>query len=383
MNLAGVLDFLSRIDSIVLGLLSWPVLLIGFIGMSLAIFGKTFEEGQNAEASNLVWRIGRRRITTTGWAALLALVTAFGLGVFQKYSMLQDESDQVSQIYQEMATKDQDHWRSVSYLHLLQEKLDRLPGHATRSPCPFPGLSPDVLWNFDGSIGKEPARMTLQVNGQNVVGVLVYANHMKQEVQVSGSIAERKQIVLDELDATGKASATFRGGFFAEKSQLCGAIGNAIVGLLQDKSAAHATPFHLIMSDTIEGKLPQRYSALPGAVSDELINQRVWQFWDAVRRNDRRAIESLVAYPVTMNGLKVRDPSEFDAHYESVFSPRFREAISDILPRNLGSMHGAIYAKGGLIWFNAEGKATQLNTGVADVVIRGHADIVEAEPPAM
>jgi hypothetical protein len=120
-----------------------------------------------------------------------------------------------------------------------------------------------------------------------------------------------------------------------------------------------------------------------GATDDELINRNALRFWEAVKRDDRETVASLVAYPVkaripgspeferavlskqpdqALSTLNTRE--EFLAVYDKIFTPRYLAALALAIPRNMGANRHGIFLEvagdpagsGAFLMFNAEGK---------------------------
>src|SRR5262249_41988494 len=137
-------------------------------------------------------------------------------------------------------------------------------------------------------------------------------------------------IVLDELDATGKVMASFE-GHFVDKSECA-----VIVGTWHKLDAPQSLEFYLKLSDAVGGSLEHRY-AVAGAENDELVHQNVRKFWEAVKRSDKNTVASLIDYPIKVQISRttktLRSPDELIANYDRIFSPAYRDVIAKALPR--------------------------------------------------
>ncbi len=228
--------------------------------------------------------------------------------------------------------------------------------------------APDWLWNYDGSLGeKYRVRMTLVFAGEEVSGLYFYASQLK-DIPLKGKVRNGTDILLDELDPEGNVVARFEGRF--QERVPAGRSGNTelecetIAGSWRRLNPPDGLPVHLSLESGTAGSLTNRY-APAGAADDSLIHLRAYQFWNAVRRDDRKAVAATIAYPISINlrrGKKrLRSPAEFVANYDLIFSSKYREAISNALPRNMFVRDQGIMLGSGEVWFGPDGKVIALN----------------------
>jgi hypothetical protein len=225
------------------------------------------------------------------------------------------------------------------------------------------------LWNYEGTVGDSPVRMTFVFDGDRIFGTYYRADQLK-DISFTGTLVDRSRITLDELSASGKTVARFELGYMKVVDDVPRPPGvvsggcNIISGRWHKVRSDQVLPVRIEWVDTNEGSLAHRYAAV-GANDDDLINRRVLAFCDAIARNDRNAVAYSFAYPAKVDGRLLKDPEALLSSYDSIFSPQVREVISNALPRNLGSMNNGIYLKHGSVWFNSEGKVMAVNTGQA------------------
>jgi len=223
---------------------------------------------------------------------------------------------------------------------------------------------PNWLWNYEGSIGsKYRVRMTLIFSGRNVNGVYFYANELK-DIQLQGRIINGVDIILDELNAAGKAVARFEGKFL-EHDDIHRRFGSnkleceIIVGSWHKLNSNKIQSVDLSIDSGTFGTLTNRYS-IAGAQDDSLIHQNALLFWNAVKRKDKRTVASLILYPIAVgisNGTKlINSPNELITNYNAIFSPRYRKAIVNALPRNMFVRDQGVMLGNGEVWFNSNGK---------------------------
>ena len=227
---------------------------------------------------------------------------------------------------------------------------------------------PDWLWNYDGTIGDTlRVRMTLVLRGEQVDGMYFYASQLR-DIPIKGKIANGTDIVLDELDGQGKVTARFEGKFaerdprgrFGDSKLEC----ETIVGVWQKLDSPRQLPVYLSMDNGTAGTLTNRYGPA-GADDDQLIHRNAFRFWDAVKRNDRKTVASLIAYPikVTLSARtrSIRSSAELIANYDAIFSPGFRQAIAEAIPRNMFVRDQGIMLGSGQVWFGPDGRVIALN----------------------
>lgn len=227
---------------------------------------------------------------------------------------------------------------------------------------------PDWLWNYDGVIGsKYRVRMTLVFRGSDVNGVYFYASQLK-DIQLKGRITNGTKIVLDELDPSGKIVAHFDGNFpehdprgkFGGNKLEC----ETIVGSWHKIDSNETLPVYLSMDNGTSGTLTNRYASA-GIQDDNLIHQNALQFWNAVKLRDKRTVAALITYPIEVGisgeTKRINSPKELIANYNAIFSPRFREAIINAIPRNMFVRDQGVMLGNGQAWFGVDGKVITLN----------------------
>lgn len=252
--------------------------------------------------------------------------------------------------------------RTIAVLFLF---LVSLPGIASAACVKN---EPDWLNNYAGSIGeKYQIRMTLVISGEKVNGLYFYASQMK-DIPLKGTITNGTAIVLDEIDNTGKITARFEGKFLDHDPS--GKFGNSklecevIVGTWHKIDSTQSLPVYLSLSSSSVGSLTQRY-AVAGVEDDNSVNRSVYRFWNAVKQGDQKTVASLITYPIKVKvagqAKHIPGPDVLIAHYDEIFSVKFREAIAKASPANLFVNAQGIMLGNGEVWFDAKGKVIALN----------------------
>lgn len=227
---------------------------------------------------------------------------------------------------------------------------------------------PHWLWNYDGHIGdKYRVRMTLVFAEKEVSGLYFYASQLK-DIALKGWVMDGTSLVLDELDSSGNVVARFEGKFSDIDPQ--GRFGGSkleceiIVGSWRKPHSSESLPIYLSQESGTDGDLKNRY-ALAGAADDTLVHRNVYRFWNAVRMDDRKTVAASIAYPISVQlpaGKKrLHGSAELTALYDAIFSPEYRKALSEALPRNMFVRDQGIMLGHGEVWFGPGGKVVALN----------------------
>lgn len=227
---------------------------------------------------------------------------------------------------------------------------------------------PNSLWNYDGSIGERyRVRMTLVFAEEEVSGLYFYASRLK-DISLKGKVSNGTDVVLDELDEAGNVVARFEGKFPERDPQ--GRFGNSkleceiIVGSWHKVDSPDSLPVYLSLESGTVGSLTNRYTSA-GADDDNVVHRNAYRFWNAVRLNDKKAVAATIAYPISVHlptGRKrLRNPTELIANYDNIFSPKYREAIANALPRNMFVRDQGVMLGRGEVWFGPDGKVITLN----------------------
>ncbi|MFY8206318.1 MAG: hypothetical protein ACOVKN_04700 [Arenimonas sp.] len=228
---------------------------------------------------------------------------------------------------------------------------------------------PGRIWDYTGSIdGKYPVRMSLVFSAGDLSGLYVYASQLR-DIRVSGRIAADGSFQLAEYGSDGRISARFNGRFperdpqgrYGDSTLAC----EVMVGQWQSADGKRAAlPFYLAAEGSISGKLSNRYGAI-GAVSNQAVHAPAERFWRALKAGDRNAVAAEIRYPikVILNGKvkTLRNTAELLAVYDAVFTPAYRKAIGEAIPRNMFVRDQGAMLGSGQVWFGANGKVITLN----------------------
>jgi hypothetical protein len=243
--------------------------------------------------------------------------------------------------------------------------LGMMPSLA-KGTCTEKDLQPGWLWNYDGTIGdKYRVRLTLTASQGEVSGVYFYATQMK-DIRIAGRISDG-HLALSEFDTSGGITARFEGEFpdHDPHGQFKGTLRcEVIVGSWQKEGAPEKLPFYLSQENGNSGTLDHRY-AVAGARDDTLIHQNALRFWQAIVKGDKATVASLIDYPIKVQvagtARSVRSRQELISQYDAIFSPAYRKAVADAIPRNMFARDQGIMLGSGEAWFDSNGRVIALN----------------------
>jgi hypothetical protein len=234
---------------------------------------------------------------------------------------------------------------------------------AARAAChPESGLT-----IYSGTIGKAVVRVGLHLTNGPVEGRYAYAISTA-DIPLRGSLdAAGKTLTLTEYDGADRPAATFSGTFaesdphFANGSKLnC----EVVAGTWRRANGKAPLPFRLSEDSSTAADFGHLYEAA-GATDDERVNKAAAAFRSGVLQNRREAVAHMIAYPLQtqVSGKKVRiaGPAALLAHYDGIFTAKFRAAIAGGIPRLMFARDQGIMLGGGDVWFGPDGKVIALN----------------------
>ncbi len=231
----------------------------------------------------------------------------------------------------------------------------------------------DQIWKpgwsstYDGTIGPYRVRFEIAQTGGQITGYYFYVSQLK-DIRLKGAVADGKQIFLQELDAEGRPEAEIRGAF-AEKdprAQLSGDLTcDIITGVWRKGDGSADLPVFLRMIASLPDPHGRRYE-VAGASDDETINRAAETFRKAVMNGDNQTVVSMIRYPITVyishQKTTIEDRRDMLANYDVVFSPGYRNAIADSIPRDMFARYdGIMLGDHGEVWFDERGRVTALN----------------------
>ena len=145
--------------------------------------------------------------------------------------------------------------------------------------------------------------MALELDSGSVTGIYFYASQLK-DINLRGTIINGSELVLNEMDAANRVIARFEGNFPTSDPEhhFNGSLQcEVITGIWRKTDSKEELPFYLSLTDAISGDLTHQYVG-KGASDDDVINQGAQRFWNAVKRGDRKAVASVIEYPITVGG---------------------------------------------------------------------------------
>ncbi len=227
---------------------------------------------------------------------------------------------------------------------------------------------PGWIWNYEGELaGKHRIRMSLVFGERAIEGVYFYASQLK-DIRLRGRMLDGTRVVLEEFGSEGAVTGRFEAEFPASASESkfgASPLACEVIRGTWRKSGSDAVlPVLLAMEGGTAGALSTRYAAM-GVRDPETVHRKAQAFWRAVNNDERQTAAALIRYPIRIN--TTAGPKRYGAaaallaDYSLIFTPRFRQAIAQGLPRNMlvrseGAMLGS-----GQVWFGADGRVIALN----------------------
>lgn len=193
------------------------------------------------------------------------------------------------------------------------------------------------------------------------------ASSQLKDINVKGAIIDGSKLVLNEMDSTNKVVARFDGAFPTSdpKHRFGGDLQcEVMTGTWHRADSNQDLPFYLALTGQSGGDLHHQYSGT--GVSDDVIDQATMQFWDAVKRGDRKAVVSAIDYPITVGKntkckRTIHNSAEMLENYDRILAPLRHNILQDI-PRGLSVHDGLVMLAGGSVWFGPDGNVVALNT---------------------
>jgi len=233
------------------------------------------------------------------------------------------------------------------------------------SPCPH--HQPDTIWDYNGTIGREKARLTLQLSGEQLTGLYFYYADLA-DLPVRGRVSSDRRVELTQVRSDGSSAGSFVGSFVHRDPR--NRAGNNVlecelfIGIWKATGSSVTEPVVFDEVDGATADLRHRY-ANATALSDDEIDSIAQKLWLAIRQSDKPAVARLIEYPlsVSISGRRVRLNSEKEmvARYDEVFTRQYREAILSDAPHNMWANVIGVAFSDGLIWFGADGRVIALN----------------------
>jgi hypothetical protein len=249
---------------------------------------------------------------------------------------------------------------------LLKGALLFVAFHCLPANADCQGSGPQFVSRYNGTVGSFRVRMALKLDSGSVTGLYFYASQLK-DINLRGTIINGSKVVLDEMDAANKIVARFAGSFQTSDPEhhfngplQC----EVITGIWHKTDSKEELPFYLAWSDLIGADLSHQYMDT-GALDDEVINRSAQQFWNAVKRGDRKTVAAAMEYPIAVGGgtkckATIHNEHELLKNYDRLILP-LRDAIVSDIPRDMWVHSGLVMLAGGNVWFGADGKVAVLN----------------------
>jgi hypothetical protein len=231
--------------------------------------------------------------------------------------------------------------------------------------------------SYEGSVGNEGVGMTLYVSKGlgdllapgHVSGKYFYKKYLK-DIKIDGDTDGKRGVTLYEYDASGKKVAIIRGNlpekdpeatFGTEKLN-----GEIFLGTWTPNDGGSSLPVSLRMSGSTVASSTENPYHVAGISDAADFEQKVRRFKRAVINNDRRAVASMMHYPVVASikdkPRKILNPAELLNNYDHIFTPKYVGQIKKSVPHNMFARYdGVMLGDSGEVWFDPEGKVKTLN----------------------
>lgn len=220
---------------------------------------------------------------------------------------------------------------------------------------------------YSGTVGKAAVRVALHLANGPIEGRYAYAVSTT-DIPLRGSHdAAGKNLKLTESDAGGRPAATFAGTFldtdpqFANGSRLnC----EVVTGTWTPANGKAPLHFRLSEDSSTSADFGHLYD-VAGANGDEPVNRAAAAFRKAVLQNKREALAHMLAYPIQVDvggkRTRIANPAALLAHYDGIFTAKFRTTVAGDIPRLMFARDQGIMLGGGEVWFGPDGKVEALN----------------------
>lgn len=231
---------------------------------------------------------------------------------------------------------------------------------------------PGWLWNYDGRIGDEPARLTLVFSGDSLTGEYAQAE-TPEDVALNGRIEAGSAITLEARDANGEAAgrivATFPTrdpeGKFGDSELAC----EVVTGRWESPDGRDTRAIYFAMDGGTAGSLARRYAAA-GVKDDERVHDTARRLRQAMQDADWSAAAELMAFPVAValpqESRRYASAAELLAARERIFTPPFVRKIVNTVPRNFFVRDEGVMLGNGEVWFGADGRVIAINNFLPD-----------------
>ena len=232
---------------------------------------------------------------------------------------------------------------------------------AENHPYPAAELSG---WYYVGSLGEHKIGLNITYAVSNHLrGHYFYWKHLV-DITLEGEIVGPRDLVLHEVDNTGKE----RGGFklhLAEKDPAFKGETLSIERLTGEWRSSSGESFKVNLSAIHGFGAGGHEYAIAGAnLSDKEVEANIQKFYFAVLKGDRNTAAKFVAYPMRVNyktRLLIRNQKQFLMSYDKVFTPAFVKHLKTDVPHDMFANYQGIMIADGAVWFNADGLASIIN----------------------
>lgn len=204
-------------------------------------------------------------------------------------------------------------------------------------------------YDYQGSINNNILiQMSIYPLAKDIVGTYFYEKQRK-EIKLQGKAGSNK-MVLYEYDDTGKNTGVFQGTMNTV---------DKISGTWTSADNKKSYDFTLSLKSSLPGaEYGKRYSVAVNTKSDQDVEDFVNKIQSYVVSNDKAQLAEQVSYPIEtkINGksIKIQNKNDFIMNYDQIFSPDFKQVISNAYTKYLfANWQGIMFGEGlNNIWIN-------------------------------
>ncbi len=219
------------------------------------------------------------------------------------------------------------------------------------------------LWDFEGTLGSEKIGFTLVssknddiVRGDNLECSYFDVKILK-DIPLRCSIAPDGEVVFDELDASGKTAATFKGKFL--KNEI-----DNIEGVWTKAGEAKVLTFKLQLLQGAGTAAGNRYEDIEAPDAAEF-ERKVQAFREAVLNGEKEKVAAFIKFPIEVRvgkkAVKIKNKAALLQNYDKIFYKEFVEEIRQTIPHNMFHRYDGAMLGRGSVWFWGDGKVIGIN----------------------
>lgn len=237
----------------------------------------------------------------------------------------------------------------------------------------------DWRTNYHGVVDGKAVGMTLTFHGQEITGqVFVAPDYLDQDVE--GKVDPDGVVTLRARDAGGGVMDVFTGRFPDTKycEHLTGNWAKSLGGL-QDMA------WTVSMTDANHTEAGANYYSSIGVSDDRQVDGPALALQKAVVAKDRQAVAALIGYPLTLTQgrkhIEVKDPKQFLALYDQIFTPYMVQDIAAAVPHHMFAKYQDALLTS-TIWLDDHGRLHSIDVMLEPIACMLDRKFSKDAPPA-